>query len=228
MPHDVNDTKLNSAPRSVRPTRRKSLSAPFLKNAGGAHTPQHGFICWRSDGRCIRSEVEKLNKRQGRQRDSSSFNQRPTPEYGVVTVPFPIPREEYDHVMELLAPLEIGDSVARDCRIEEISGDFPVLKQLEQTNTILMSLINEDYSNFEAVKHFFKPENKEKLDEMLLVAHSMVTAVNMGKVVIDKAPWEINVIEILNVVRYGDKGSQQSDREEFRVFQTNTQFWRNP
>ncbi|WP_294852446.1 antirestriction protein ArdA [uncultured Oscillibacter sp.] len=62
------------------------------------------------------------------------------PEYGVVTVPFPIPREEYDHVMELLAPLEIGDSVARDCRIEEISGDFPVLKQLEQTNTNLDEL----------------------------------------------------------------------------------------
>jgi len=34
----ANDTKFNSAPRSVRPTRRKSLSAPFLKNAGGAHT----------------------------------------------------------------------------------------------------------------------------------------------------------------------------------------------
>lgn len=65
--------------------------------------------------------------------------------------------------------------------------------------------LNEDYSNFEAVKHFFKPENKEKLDEMLLVAHSMVTAVNMGKVVIDKAPWEINVTEILSVVRYGVK-----------------------
>jgi len=35
----VNDTKFSSAPRSVRPTRRKSLFAPFLKNAEGAHTP---------------------------------------------------------------------------------------------------------------------------------------------------------------------------------------------
>lgn len=61
-------------------------------------------------------------------------------EYGVVTVPFPIPREEYDHVMELLEPLKIGDPAARDCRIEEISGDFPVLKQLEQTNTNLDEL----------------------------------------------------------------------------------------
>ena len=59
------------------------------------------------------------------------------PEYGVVTVPIPIPREEYDHVMELLAPLEMGDSVAQDCHIEEISGDFPVLRQLEQTNANL-------------------------------------------------------------------------------------------
>ncbi len=62
------------------------------------------------------------------------------PEYGVVTVPFPIPKEEYDHVMELLAPLGIGDPVARDCHIEEISGDFPALRQLEQTNANLDEL----------------------------------------------------------------------------------------
>jgi len=33
-----NYTKFNPAPRSVRPTWWKSLYAPFLKNAGGAHT----------------------------------------------------------------------------------------------------------------------------------------------------------------------------------------------
>lgn len=65
--------------------------------------------------------------------------------------------------------------------------------------------LSEDYSNYEAVKHFFKPENNEKLDEMLLVAHAIVTAVNVGKVVIDKAPWEINITEIFSVVRYGVK-----------------------
>ena len=65
--------------------------------------------------------------------------------------------------------------------------------------------LDEDYSNFEAVKHFFKPESKEKLDEMLLVAHSIVSAVNIGKVVINKAPWEINVTEIFSVVHYGVK-----------------------
>ena len=53
-------------------------------------------------------------------------------EYGVVAVQFPIPREEYDHVMELLAPLEIGDPVARDCRVDEISSEYPILKRLEK------------------------------------------------------------------------------------------------
>lgn len=65
--------------------------------------------------------------------------------------------------------------------------------------------LDDNYSNFEVVKHFFKPENKDKLEEMLLVAHSIVTAVNIGKVVIDKAPWEINVTEICSVIRYGAK-----------------------
>ena len=42
------------------------------------------------------------------------------PEYGVATIPFPIPRDQYAHCMELLEALEIGDAVKADCRVEEI------------------------------------------------------------------------------------------------------------
>ena len=62
------------------------------------------------------------------------------PESGVVTVPFPIPRAEYDNTIALLGPLEIGDAVRRDCRIDEVSGGFPVLKQLKRTNVNLDEL----------------------------------------------------------------------------------------
>lgn len=65
--------------------------------------------------------------------------------------------------------------------------------------------LEDDYSNFDAVKHLFKKENKEKLNEMLLVSHAIVTAVNVGKVVINKAPWEINITEIFSVFKYGVK-----------------------
>ena len=65
---------------------------------------------------------------------------RQHPEYGVVTIPFPIKNEDYDQTVELLEPLEIGDAVKHDCRIEEISSDFPVLKQLEQTGANLDEL----------------------------------------------------------------------------------------
>lgn len=60
----------------------------------------------------------------------------------------------------------------------------------------------EDYSNLAAIKEFIKPSSKEKLHEMLLMAHSVVTAVNIGKVVIKKSPWEINITEIMSVIRY--------------------------
>ncbi|MEA5142635.1 MAG: hypothetical protein VB023_03535 [Oscillibacter sp.] len=62
------------------------------------------------------------------------------PESGVVTVPFPITRAEYDNTIALLEPLEIGDALRRDCRIDEVSGGFPVLKQLERTNVNLDEL----------------------------------------------------------------------------------------
>ena len=53
------------------------------------------------------------------------------PEYGQATVPLPIPKEEYDHVIELLAPLEIGSPVERDCKVEELIGAYPVFCCLE-------------------------------------------------------------------------------------------------
>lgn len=55
------------------------------------------------------------------------------PEYGVATIPFPIPDEEYDHCIELLEAMEIGDAVKRDCQVDEIRGAWPVLKHLEGT-----------------------------------------------------------------------------------------------
>ena len=62
--------------------------------------------------------------------------------------------------------------------------------------------IEEDYSNFKAIEKFVKPSSKEKLYEMLLLSHTMVAGINIGKVVITKKPWEINITEIISVIRY--------------------------
>ena len=47
-------------------------------------------------------------------------------EYGVATIPFPIPRDQYAHCMELLEALEIGDAVKADCMIAGIDSDRPI------------------------------------------------------------------------------------------------------
>ena len=53
------------------------------------------------------------------------------PKYGVATIPFPIPRDQYAHCMELLAALEIGDAVKADCKVEKIDSFYTVLKRTE-------------------------------------------------------------------------------------------------
>ena len=53
------------------------------------------------------------------------------PEYGVATIPFPIPRDQHAHCMELLEALEIGDAVKADCKVEEIDSFYTVLKRAE-------------------------------------------------------------------------------------------------
>ena len=53
------------------------------------------------------------------------------PEYGVATIPFPIPHNQYTHCMELLEALEIGDAVKADCKVEKIDSFYTVLKRTE-------------------------------------------------------------------------------------------------
>ena len=53
------------------------------------------------------------------------------PDYGVVTIPFPIPHDQYAHCMELLEALEVGDAVKADCRVEKIDSFYTVLKRIE-------------------------------------------------------------------------------------------------
>ena len=53
------------------------------------------------------------------------------PEYGVATIPFPIPHDQYAHCMELLAALEIGDAVKTDCKVEKVDSFYTVLKRVE-------------------------------------------------------------------------------------------------
>ena len=53
------------------------------------------------------------------------------PEYGVATIPFPIPHDQYTHCMELLEALEIGDAVKADCKVVAVDSFFSVLKRTE-------------------------------------------------------------------------------------------------
>ena len=64
------------------------------------------------------------------------------PEYGVATIPFPIPRDQYAHCMELLEALEIGDVVKADCKVQAIDSFYSVLKRTE------MLMVNVEELNY--------------------------------------------------------------------------------
>ena len=62
------------------------------------------------------------------------------PEYGQVTIPLPLPRDQYDDCVELLKKLEIGSATEQDCQVMEISSAFPALKRLEMLTVNLDEL----------------------------------------------------------------------------------------
>lgn len=61
------------------------------------------------------------------------------PEYGVATIPFPIPRGQYDRCIELLNTLEIGHVSEADCRVDTLDSAWPVLNRLTGTKVIWTS-----------------------------------------------------------------------------------------
>ncbi len=50
---------------------------------------------------------------------------------GVVTIPFPLTQDEYDHSIGLLTEQQMGDAVEQDCYVDTITSEWPVLKALE-------------------------------------------------------------------------------------------------
>ena len=68
------------------------------------------------------------------------------PEYGVATIPFPVPHDQYAHCMELLEALEIGDAVKVDCKVEKIDSFYTIaVMRSKMTNAIFRDEMTELY-----------------------------------------------------------------------------------
>ena len=87
------------------------------------------------------------------------------PEHGVVTVPFPVPDEEYDHTMELLEGIDIGDVLRQDCNIAELDSSYSILKRLENAT------VNVDELDYLAKRLDSFCEGED--DQFLAMAHKL-------------------------------------------------------
>ena len=56
------------------------------------------------------------------------------PEYGQATISFPIREEDYPSVVNMLQRMGLGNPLERDCRVDEVIGDWPILKRLEKVS----------------------------------------------------------------------------------------------
>ena len=64
------------------------------------------------------------------------------PEYGQVTISFPIPDEQYDQTIEMLQAMDLGFSRNRDCMVDDLDSSYSVLKALTDT------MVNVDQMNY--------------------------------------------------------------------------------
>ncbi len=55
------------------------------------------------------------------------------PEHGQITIPFPIPPEQYDQTIGMLRAMDLGFSRNRDCTVDGLDSRFPVLEALQGT-----------------------------------------------------------------------------------------------
>lgn len=55
------------------------------------------------------------------------------PECGQITIPFPIPADQYDQTIEMLQEMDLGYSVNRDCKVDEVDSHYHVLGAINGT-----------------------------------------------------------------------------------------------
>lgn len=92
------------------------------------------------------------------------------PEYGEVSMPFPIKATEYGHCMELLSSLGIGDALSKDCQVAELIRAYPTLRCLEgsKVNIDELDYLAKRLDGFDAVEvsQFQAMADKLKLTDM--------------------------------------------------------------
>ena len=64
------------------------------------------------------------------------------PECDQITIPFPIPVDQYDKTIEMLQAIDLGFSVNRDCTVDEVNSRYSVL------NTLVGTLVNIDQLDY--------------------------------------------------------------------------------
>lgn len=62
------------------------------------------------------------------------------PHYGQISVPLPIPDEQYDRIIRMLQAMEMGDALKRDCQVDVAPEEYPILQRLEMTEVNLDEL----------------------------------------------------------------------------------------
>ena len=64
------------------------------------------------------------------------------PECDQITIPFPIPVDQYDKIIEMLQAIDLGFSANRDCTVDEVNSRYNVL------NTMAGTLVNIDQLDY--------------------------------------------------------------------------------
>ena len=125
------------------------------------------------------------------------------PEYGVATIPLPIPRNQYDHCVALLEALEIGDASEADCRLDSLDSALPVLNRLVCTKVNLDEL---DYSQCRTVseenfQNLVKTGCQPQSGDVLLVKDGATTG-RVGMMTDDSIPITVILFVLLFIIAF--------------------------
>ena len=134
------------------------------------------------------------------------------PEYGVATIPFPIPHDQYAHCMELLEALEIGDAVKTDCKVEKIDSFYTVLKRAEMltVNVEELNYLAKRLENFDTGEAAQLAENLDLFD----FAPSASTPEEYGKYMIQQSghfDYDENLDAFYDYEKYGTERMNAED-----------------
>ena len=126
--------RFHAPPLRSHPDPPPTIQCSWSPHEGQCPYMRLALICWRSNGECTFTDMQKIEKRGKKNLFEATLKNRSSAHFAPVTITFPIPEDQYEQAILALEKSQIGDVRVQDCLIDNVHApNSPALNRMTGT-----------------------------------------------------------------------------------------------